>query len=44
MSRVHTLATTGGMHNSGTGSRVTTCYQLVKQEWNKGRRKNLIPA
>lgn len=44
ISRVHTIATTGGMHNSGTGSRVSTAYQCVKQEWNKGRRKNLIPA
>jgi len=41
---VHSLASSGGIHNTGTGSRVTTCYQLMLREWNKGRRKNLIAA
>ncbi|NED15806.1 ParB/RepB/Spo0J family partition protein [Streptomyces sp. SID9124] len=34
----------GGFNNSGTGSRVTTAYRLVKHAWNVGRRAaNRIP-
>lgn len=41
---VHALATSGGLHHSGTGSRVSVCYQMIIREWNKGRReKNRIP-
>ena len=40
---VHAIARRGGLHNSGTGSRVTTCYELLRREWNKGKRKNRIP-
>ncbi|GAA1533772.1 hypothetical protein GCM10009730_48810 [Streptomyces albidochromogenes] len=36
---VHAQASGGGMHNSGTGSRISTCYRLVVDAWNKGRRK-----
>jgi hypothetical protein len=36
--KVHAQATGGGMHNSGTGSRTMTCYRLVVDAWNKGRR------
>ncbi|MFE6595182.1 DUF6551 family protein [Streptomyces sp. NPDC057781] len=32
------LASAGGTRHSGTGSRVSTCYQLIITEWNKGRR------
>lgn len=39
---VHSRATGGGLHNSGTGSRVSTCYALVVQAWNKGKTKNRI--
>jgi len=37
---VTSLASMGGVQHSGTGSRVNTCYRLVLQAWNKGRRKN----
>ena len=40
---VHSVATSGGLHHSGTGSRVTVCYQMLLREWNKGKRKNRIP-
>ena len=40
---VQSIASGGGLHHTGTGSRVTTCYQLMLREWNKGRRKNRIP-
>ncbi|MFD8594773.1 DUF6551 family protein [Kitasatospora sp. NPDC059646] len=33
------LASAGGTRHSGTGSRVSTCYQLIVGEWNKGRRE-----
>ena len=33
------LASAGGTRHSGTGSRVSTCYQLLVGEWNKGRRE-----
>ncbi|MGW2346515.1 DUF6551 family protein [Streptomyces sp. NPDC001661] len=36
--KVHAQATGGGLHNSGTGSRTMTCYRLVLDAWNKGRR------
>ncbi|MFF2374439.1 DUF6551 family protein [Streptomyces xiamenensis] len=37
------LASAGGTQHSGTGSRVSTCYQLLITEWNKGRQaKNRI--
>jgi hypothetical protein len=39
---VHALSTAGGMHHSGTGGRVSTCYQLVVSVWNKGKTKNKI--
>ena len=35
---ITTLASAGGTQHSGTGSRVSTCYQLILTEWNKGRR------
>ncbi|MEU2270731.1 DUF6551 family protein [Streptomyces olindensis] len=39
------LASAGGTQHSGTGSRVSTCYQLILGEWNKGRRaENRIAA
>lgn len=41
--KVHALASGGGLHNSGTGSRVSTCYGLIKSVWNKGKTKNRIP-
>jgi agmatine/peptidylarginine deiminase len=41
---VHAIASGGGLHNSGTGSRVTTCYQVLLREWNKGKRKNRVPV
>lgn len=41
-SRITALASDGGVHHSGTGSRVSTCYQLIVTEWNKGRTKNRI--
>ncbi|MDG4859317.1 hypothetical protein P8605_14305 [Streptomyces sp. T-3] len=37
--KVHAQASGGGMHNSGTGSRIMTCYRLVVEAWNKSRRK-----
>jgi hypothetical protein len=40
---VHTLASHGGLTHTGTGSRVTVCYQLLLREWNKGKRANRIP-
>jgi hypothetical protein len=40
---VHAIASGGGLHNTGTGSRVTVCYQMLLREWNKGKRKNRIP-
>lgn len=41
---VQSIASGGGLHHTGTGSRVSTCYQLLLREWNKGRRKNRIPV
>jgi hypothetical protein len=41
---VQSIASGGGLHHTGTGSRVTTCYQLLLREWNKGKRKNRIPT
>ncbi|NMO93995.1 DUF6551 family protein [Actinomycetospora sp. TBRC 11914] len=41
---VHSLASGGGLHNTGTGSRVQTCYSQLVTVWNKGKKKNLIPA
>jgi hypothetical protein len=43
-SDVHAIASGGGLHNTGTGSRVSTCYQMLLREWNKGKRKNRIPV
>lgn len=40
--RVTNLASDGGLHHSGTGSRVSVCYQLIVTEWNKGKKKNRI--
>lgn len=40
--KVHTLASSGGLHNTGTGSRVTTCYGLLVQTWNRGKRTNKL--
>ncbi|GIH73114.1 DUF6551 family protein [Sphaerimonospora thailandensis] len=34
---VLTKASNGGYNNSGTGSRENTCYQLVIEQWDKGR-------
>jgi hypothetical protein len=41
---VQSIASGGGLHHTGTGSRVSTCYALLLREWNKGRRKNRIPT
>jgi hypothetical protein len=41
---VQSIASGGGLHHTGTGSRVTTCYQLLLREWNKGKRTNRIPV
>lgn len=39
------LASAGGTRHSGTGSRVSTCYQLIVTTWNAGRRaENRISA
>lgn len=35
---VLTSTSRGGFKNSGTGSRLTACYRLVIDAWNKGRR------
>lgn len=40
--RVHSLASAGGTQNSGTGSRLSTCYSLLISTWNKGKSKNKI--
>ena len=40
---VQSIASGGGLHHTGTGSRVSTCYQLLLREWNKGKRTNRIP-
>src|SRR4030095_1274561 len=42
--KVCSLATAGGMHHSGTGSRVATCYTLLLAHWNRGKTKNKIAA
>ncbi|WP_234336820.1 DUF6551 family protein [Streptomyces xylophagus] len=42
--RVSNLTTDGGLHHSGTGSRVSMCYQLIVTEWNKNKKKNRIAA
>lgn len=34
---VHSAISGAGTHHSGTGSRVTAMYSLVKHEWNKNR-------
>jgi hypothetical protein len=39
---IHSLASGGGLHNTGTGSRITTCYQQIVASWNKGKTKNRI--
>jgi hypothetical protein len=41
-SRITALSSDGGVHHSGTGSRVSMCYQLIVTEWNKGKKKNRI--
>lgn len=42
---VTAVASAGGSRHSGTGSRVSTCYQLIVTEWDRGRRKgNRIAA
>lgn len=41
---VQSIASGGGLHHTGTGSRVTTCYQLLLREWNKGKRTNRVPV
>lgn len=42
---VLTQTSRGGFKNSGTGSRLTTCYRLVIDAWNKNRRsQNRIEA
>lgn len=42
---VNSVATGGGLHHSGTGSRVSTCYALFVSEWNRGRKGvNRIPV
>ncbi|WP_191838650.1 DUF6551 family protein [Catellatospora chokoriensis] len=35
-------SSSGGFHNSGTGSRISTAYQLVRDCWNHGLKKNRI--
>lgn len=39
---VHSKASGGGLHNTGTGSRLTTCYAQIVTIWNKGKTKNRI--
>ncbi|WP_027005709.1 DUF6551 family protein [Conexibacter woesei] len=39
---VHAQASGGGLRNSGTGSRVSTCYRLIVNTWNKGKTKNKL--
>lgn len=41
-SAVLSRSSNGGFNNSGTGSRLSSCYQLIVLEWNKNRRKNRI--
>ena len=41
---VQSIASGGGLHHTGTGGRVSTCYQLLLREWNKGRRTTRIPT
>ncbi|WP_371787431.1 DUF6551 family protein [Streptomyces albidoflavus] len=42
---ITTLASAGGTQHSGTGSRISTCYQRIVAEWDKGRpQKNRIAA
>ncbi|WP_342660401.1 hypothetical protein Rruber_00235 [Rhodococcus ruber] len=36
--KVHSISSAGGTQHSGTGGRVMTCYHLLVQQWNKGRR------
>ncbi|QKG24313.1 hypothetical protein ACTIVE_5956 [Actinomadura verrucosospora] len=36
--KVLTVSSNGGYNNSGTGSRESACYQLVRDAWNKGRK------
>ncbi|AWH92436.1 ParB/RepB/Spo0J family partition protein [Dietzia lutea] len=35
---VHARSTSGGTQHSGTGGRVMTCYHMIVETWNKGRR------
>ncbi|MFE9576342.1 hypothetical protein ACFYO1_08160 [Nocardia sp. NPDC006044] len=43
--KITSLASDGGTQHSGTGSRVSTAYQLILAEWNKGKKeKNRIAA
>lgn len=37
-SEVLSASSRGGFHNSGTGSRITTCYRGVLSAYNKGRK------
>jgi hypothetical protein len=41
---VQSIASGGGLHHTGTASRVSTCYQLLLREWNKGKRTNRVPV
>ncbi|MBF6149363.1 DUF6551 family protein [Nocardia nova] len=36
---ITSVASAGGIQHSGTGSRVSTAYMLVRAEWNKGKQK-----
>lgn len=42
--RITAVASDGGVHHSGTGSRVSVCYTMIVTEWNKGKTKNRIPV
>jgi hypothetical protein len=38
VSRVHARSTQGGTSGSGTGGRISACYAMLVEQWNKGRR------
>jgi hypothetical protein len=42
--RVHARSTSGGTTASGTGGRISACYSIIVEQWNKGRRTNKIVA
>jgi len=40
--RVHARSTSGGTTASGTGGRISACYAIIVETWNRGRRTNKI--